>query len=198
MRETYTELEHLAEAHPEAGVRFVPAIEYFDSADENIVLAKENGYIDWPDFRLLRSDEYPANAGGHDAGEQSPIRLGVSYRGWILNSPLYLEWCRRVAERQGVVFIRASVTSMADAVSVFRRESRADEKEQVVRAVINATGRGIDDPDSFPSRGQFIIVSNPCDRTISHHWADGSSTVIVPRPLGGGTVIGGTKEPGNW
>jgi D-amino-acid oxidase len=86
---------------------------------------------------------------------------------------------------------------MDEAVSVFQEKIQESEKSDI-RAVINATGRGFNDPDSFPSRGQFIIVSNQCDKTISHHWADGSSTVIIPRPLGGGTVIGGTKEPNNW
>lgn len=189
MRDTYSELEILAKEYPESGVKIVPAIEYFDSADAKSFLAKENGYIDWPDFRILKSEEYPAH---HDS-----IRLGVTYRSWVLNSPVYLQWCQKQAEEQGVQFVRANVASMDEAVSVFQQKvQRSDGSD--IQAVINATGRGLNDPDSFPSRGQFIIVSNQCDKTISHHWADGSSTVIIPRPLGGGTVIGGTKEPNNW
>jgi D-amino-acid oxidase len=189
MRDTYSELERLAKEHPESGVEIVPAIEYFDSADANSFLAKENGYIDWPDFRILKSEEYPADHGS--------IQLGVTYRSWVLNSPVYLQWCQKQAEEQGVGFVRATVASMDEAVSIFQQQKRGIEGSDI-RAVINATGRGLNDPDAFPSRGQFIIVSNQCDKTISHHWADGSSTVIIPRPLGGGTVIGGTKEPHNW
>ncbi|KAF3384857.1 D-amino-acid oxidase [Penicillium rolfsii] len=189
MRDTYSELEILAKEHPESGVKIVPAIEYFDSADAESFLAKENGYIDWPDFRILKSEEYPPH---HDS-----IRLGVTYRSWVLNSPVYLQWCQKQAEERGVQFVRASIASMDEAVFVFQQKFQESEGSDI-RAVINATGRGLDDPDSFPSRGQFIIVSNQCDETISHHWADGSSTVIIPRPLGGGTVIGGTKEPNNW
>ncbi|KAJ5880662.1 uncharacterized protein N7473_011715 [Penicillium subrubescens] len=189
MRDTYSELEVLAKQHPESGVKIVPAIEYFDSADAKSFLAKENGYIDWPDFRILKSEEYPAH---HDS-----IQLGVTYRSWVLNSPVYLQWCRKQAEEQGVQFVRANVASMDEAVPVFQQRVQECENSDI-RAVINATGRGLNDPDSFPSRGQFIIVSNQCDKTISHHWADDSSTVIIPRPLGGGTVIGGTKEPNNW
>ncbi|OOQ84040.1 FAD dependent oxidoreductase superfamily [Penicillium brasilianum] len=189
MRDTYTELERLAKEYPESGVKIVPAIEYFDSAEADSFLAKENGYIDWPDFRILQSEEYPAD---HES-----IQLGVTYRSWVLNSPVYLQWCRKRAEEQGVGFVRATVASMDEAVSIFQQEKRGNEGSDI-RAVINATGRGLNDPDSFPSRGQFIIVSNQCDKTISHHWADGSSTVVIPRPLGGGTVIGGTKEPNNW
>jgi D-amino-acid oxidase len=189
MRDTYSELEMLAKEHPESGVKIVPAIEYFDSADTNSFLAKENGYIDWPDFRILKSDEYPAHHEG--------IQLGVTYRSWVLNSPVYLQWCRKQAEEKGVEFVRANIRSLDEAVAIFQQKGQGN-RESNIRAVINATGRGFNDPDSFPSRGQFIIVSNQCDKTISHHWADGSSTVIIPRPLGGGTVIGGTKEPNNW
>ncbi|RAO65505.1 uncharacterized protein BHQ10_001517 [Talaromyces amestolkiae] len=183
---TLTMLPH---ENPECGVKFVPAIEYFDSADADSFLAKENGYIDWPDFRILKSEEYPVH--------HEPINLGVTYRSWVLNSPVYLQWCHKQAKEQGAQFIRANVVSMEEAISIFQGQSQGSDADDI-QAVINATGRGLNDPDSFPSRGQFIIVSNQCDKTISHHWADGSSTVIIPRPLGGGTVIGGTKEPNSW
>ncbi|KAF7720047.1 Uncharacterized protein PECH_008081 [Penicillium ucsense] len=212
MRTTYAQFEELATTRPECGVQFVPAIEYFDVADKETFLAKENGYVDWPDFEVLGEEEIPSEQRSGLGGER--ITLGVRYRSWILNSPVYLEWCRRWAVELGVEVIRAGVASLDEAVEVFRKErertvntkeaedgggGRSDVHVDVsVRAVVNATGRGFDDPDAFPSKGQFIIVSNPCAQTISHHWADGSSTVIVPRPLGGGTVIGGTKEPNNW
>lgn len=189
MRDTYSEFERLAKNHPDSGVKFVPAIEFFDSADPKSFLAKENGYIDWPDFRILKPEEYPAH---HES-----VRLGVTYRSWVLNSPVYLQWCRKQAEEQGVKFVRANLVSMDEAISIFEGHSQGSDAGNI-RAVINATGRGLNDPDSFPSRGQFIIVSNQCDKTVSHRWSDGSSTVIIPRPLGGGTVVGGTKEPNNW
>ena len=46
--------------------------------------------------------------------------------------------------------------------------------------------------------GQTVIVANPCDRTITLQHADGNWTFIIPRPLNGGTVIGGTKEANDW
>lgn len=191
MRDTYSEFEILAKESPESGVKIVPAIEYFDSADADSFLAKENGYIDWPDFRILKPEQYPEH---HES-----IQLAVTYRSWVLNSPVYLQWCRKQAEKQGAQFIRANVASMEEAISIFQGQSQgSDTDDTCIQAVINATGRGLNDPASFPSRGQFIIVSNQYDKTVSHHWADGSSTVIIPRPLGGGTVIGGTKEPNSW
>lgn len=50
-----------------------------------------------------------------------------------------------------------------------------------------------------PSRaGQTCLVANPCDATVTRQNADGSWTFCVPRGFEGGTVIGGTKEPGDW
>ena len=111
-------------------------------------------------------------------------------------------------------FIRARLNAIPEAIFIDREnrskyhynkdgvshpdeaEERQEDSEPI--AIINASGLGFNDEKSFPSRGQFIIVSNEYDKTISHHRVDGSSTVIIPRPLGGGTVIGGTKEPNNW
>lgn len=187
MQETYRELDAIAQNHPEAGVAFIPAVEYFDSADPDSFLSKENGYINWPDFSIVDKKQYPPN---HD------IQLAVTYRSWVLNSPVYLLWLQKLAEVLGVVIIRSQLTALEDAVPIFRNAS--DNHVGHISAVIDASGRGFNDPDSYPSRGQFVIVENEFDKTVSHHWADGSSTVVVPRPFGGGTVVGGTKEPGNW
>lgn len=46
--------------------------------------------------------------------------------------------------------------------------------------------------------GQTCLVANPADATVTRQHADGSWTFCVPRGFGGGTVIGGTKEPDNW
>jgi len=46
--------------------------------------------------------------------------------------------------------------------------------------------------------GQTVIVSNPSDCTITQQHADGTWTYIIPRPSHGGTIIGGTKDVGDW
>ncbi|PWY85867.1 FAD dependent oxidoreductase superfamily [Aspergillus sclerotioniger CBS 115572] len=191
MRETYRELQDLAGRHPEAGIEFIPAVEYFDTADPAYFdnkLVGENGYASWPGFRVLSPSELPA--------QYESVKLGVTYTAWVLNSPVYLKWLKGMAEEYSVRFIRAKLAAIEEAVFI-GKESLGGGNHEVV-AVINASGRGLNDLNSFPSRGQFITVSNPCEKTISHHWADGSTTVIIPRPLGGGTIIGGTKEPRNW
>ncbi|KAK4152227.1 amino acid oxidase [Chaetomidium leptoderma] len=68
-----------------------------------------------------------------------------------------------------------------------------------IAAVVNATGTGlVPDPDMTMTRGQTCLVAEECDATVTRQNADGSWTFCVPRGFEGGTVIGGTKEVGNW
>jgi D-amino-acid oxidase len=46
--------------------------------------------------------------------------------------------------------------------------------------------------------GQTCLVRNAVSETITRQNTDGSWSFCIPRPLDGGTIIGGTKEPHNW
>jgi D-amino-acid oxidase len=46
--------------------------------------------------------------------------------------------------------------------------------------------------------GQTCLVRNPISKTVTIQNSDGSWSFAIPRPLEGGTIIGGTKEPHNW
>ncbi|KAF5977389.1 d-amino acid oxidase [Fusarium coicis] len=70
--------------------------------------------------------------------------------------------------------------------------------EASVSVVINCSGMGFGDPKVFPTRGQTCLVRNPISKTITRQNSDGSWSFAIPRPLEGGTIIGGTKEPHNW
>ena len=47
--------------------------------------------------------------------------------------------------------------------------------------------------------GQIVLTNlAAADKTITKQLKDGSWSFIIPRSFNGGTVIGGTKEPGDW
>ena len=46
--------------------------------------------------------------------------------------------------------------------------------------------------------GQTCLVANSCDRTITQQYADGTWSYVIPRPLQGGTIVGGTRQPSDW
>ncbi|KAK5998858.1 D-amino-acid oxidase [Cladobotryum mycophilum] len=183
MRETFQKFLQLSKEDKDAGVEFVPAVEYFDST---LSEGDVEMFASWPGFRIFDPSELPRG---------SSIKAGLTYSAWVLNSPVYLSWLQTQAEKCGAVISRQRLSATQEAVFI-----AAELRSEIAwpSIVINASGMGFNDPDTFPSRGQFILLSNEYDRTISHHASDGHSTVVIPRPLGGGTVIGGTKEPHNW
>ncbi|KAM0279071.1 hypothetical protein ACHAO9_011889 [Fusarium lateritium] len=70
--------------------------------------------------------------------------------------------------------------------------------EDSVSVIINCSGTGFGDAKVFPIRGQTCLVSNQIAKTVTHQNSDGTWSFAIPRPLEGGTIIGGTKEPRNW
>ncbi|EFQ98351.1 FAD dependent oxidoreductase superfamily protein [Nannizzia gypsea CBS 118893] len=66
-----------------------------------------------------------------------------------------------------------------------------------VSLVVNCSGMGFGDPKSFIIRGQTCLISKTAAKTVTQQNADGTWTFLVPRPLNGGTVVGGTKEVGD-
>lgn len=186
--ETTTFFREVSQSGRDASIEFIEAREYFDDpASSYTDLKPEQKYSSVDGLKVLPQSELPEGA-----------KWGVRYEGWVLNSPVYLLWLRKQLEQEDVKFIRGKVhKDIADeAVNLIRSELNQPDLSFV--AFVNATGTGINDPASHISRGQFLRISNTYDKTISHHYADGSSTVIVPRPNGGGTLIGGSKEPGNY
>ncbi|KAG4258029.1 hypothetical protein FPRO03_02984 [Fusarium proliferatum] len=68
-----------------------------------------------------------------------------------------------------------------------------------VKLVVNASGMGFGDKKCFPIRGQTVLTNlTAADKTITTQKKDGTWSFIIPRSFNGGTVIGGTKEVGNW
>ncbi|TQW01009.1 hypothetical protein V2A60_002027 [Cordyceps javanica] len=187
MRESYEELKRVAEDpdQKDAGVAFVPAMEYFDTTPTEEELAM---FAAWPQYRLLKPEELPRG------GLAGSIKAGLTYSAWVIDSPAYLGWLRRQAELSGAVFVRARLGAAQEAAFLAHQHRS---HLSLPRVVVNASGVGFNDASCFPSRGQFMLISNSYHSTVSHHSADGHSTVIIPRPLGG-AVIGGTKEPHNW
>lgn len=188
MLESYDEFRRLANDNglKEAAVEFVPALEYFEKSLSESDLEM---FSKWPGYRLLNADELPSG------GKASAIKAGLTYDAWVVNSPVYLKWLQRQAEDCGAIFVKARLSAPQEAAFI-AEATRPNARRPTV--IVNASGMGFGDPTCFPSRGQFILVSNSYGRTVNHHSSDGNSTVIIPRPLGGGSVIGGTKEPNNW
>jgi D-amino-acid oxidase len=185
-RETYDFFQQTAQQHPDCGIRFCPGFEYFERPAHTYTdLKPEQQYCTWPGFRVLQRDELPLAA-----------QWGVTYDAWVIDSPRYLAWLQAQLGQDTAIIRSGELQGPEEAVRFVREQSTADGSGLV--AVINASGTGLSDSTSFISRGQFLHISNPYHSTVTYHYADGSSTVVVPRFGDGGTLIGGSKEPHDY
>lgn len=78
-----------------------------------------------------------------------------------------------------------------------------------VAAVFNCTGLGsyylggVEDKSMYPTRGQTVLVEQPI-RPLERMYfrsprrVDNNTTYVFQRPLGGGVVLGGCRQDGNW
>lgn len=104
--------------------------------------------------------------------------------------------------KNGVVFKRAILKHIADAASPGVHHSG-----QAADLILNCTGLashklgGVEDKLMYPARGQIVLVRNEADKMYSISGTDdGSEEVmyIMTRAAGGGTVLGGCYQKGNW
>ncbi|CAL5870871.1 uncharacterized protein PFLUO_LOCUS5112 [Penicillium psychrofluorescens] len=178
-RRTYEYLRQIAAAEPGAGIRFVqgvehleaPPPEYLDEQSVRIV------YSHLDEFRVLSPTELPRG-----------VKWGVHYGTYVINSPVYCAHMLRKFILKGGRAMRGTLTDPREAFSLATN----------VKTVVNCSGMGFADPSSFIIRGQTCLVRNPVSATITRQNSDGSWSFCIPRPLDGGTIIGGTKQPHEW
>jgi glycine/D-amino acid oxidase-like deaminating enzyme len=183
-RVTLKRFEKLAALEPESSVKFMEGVDLLEEKGLYDVAAK-GYYEDIAQLRELTKDELP---GG--------VEAGFSYRTWVLNAPLFIQFLQRKLEfEHGVVFQRRTVNSL--------KELHVDHPGAII---VNCSGRGVLyngglDPETFPIRGQTLLVKPPASfkqtNTVTHQAKDGKWTFYIPRPLNGGVILGGTKQIGD-
>ncbi|CAK7271954.1 hypothetical protein SEPCBS57363_004887 [Sporothrix epigloea] len=188
---TYRHMQAYQAKFPEAGITFMPGIEYLEkpgpeytrlqdmAAQEQLGLHEADLNLG---FRILdsKTDGFPDG-----------VTWGCMYRTWCVNPMVYCQFLLR--------------RFVAAGGRIAKRDLRAPQ-ELLVKGpgaefalVVNCSGYGFgDDPNMFITRGQTCLVRNKCDASVTRQNADGSWTFSVPRNFDGGTIIGGTKEPDDW
>jgi D-amino-acid oxidase len=99
-----------------------------------------------------------------------------------------------------VVFKRAIFKHISEAADF-------DHQGQKATLVVNCTGLsasklgGVEDKTVIPSRGQIVLVRNDPGAMFEISGtddADDEVTYIMMRAAGGGTILGGSYQKGNW
>ncbi|KAI1806627.1 FAD dependent oxidoreductase [Daldinia bambusicola] len=201
-RRTWPEIKRLATEVPEAGIHLLKSRVY--RREKDVEKLRKGGYKfdglfaenPWyktlfDDFRELPRDELlPGMASGCEFGSA------------CINVMVYLPWLLGQCRANGVVFRRAALKHISEAAAL---SHRADGGKADV--VVNATGLsaaklgGVLDKDVVPVRGQIVVVRNEAPYMATSSGtddADDELCYIMMRAAGGGTVLGGTYQKGNW
>lgn len=141
------------------------------------------------DYRELKPEELIA---GHESG--------CEYTGVCINVAIYLPWLVGQCLKNGVVVKRAVLSDISDAKAMSHTGRPAT-------IIVNATGLGshklggVADAALTPARGQTVLVRNEATPMLaSSGCEDGPTEIlyIMQRAAGGGTILGGTYDLGNW
>ncbi|KAF5676128.1 d-amino acid oxidase [Fusarium heterosporum] len=181
LKGTVAELEKHRQSEPGVGIRRLPGIEYLEDPPAEYVKQDAQSFSDetgLPGYRQYEAHELP-----------NGVKLGFEYETYCINAPLYCANLLRKFIVQGGTTLQRDLKSEWEAYAL-----RPD-----VKLVVNASGMGFGDDKCFPIRGQTILTNlTSADRTITTQKKDGTWSFIIPRSFDGGTVLGGTKEIGNW
>lgn len=177
-------MKRIARETPEAGVEVLPGIEYLeDPPPENLGLKTGDIYAGiGDDFVVLKQGELPET-----------VRWGCKYMTYSINVPMYCSWLLEKFQSGGGKCIRQRLSCAQQAFEVFQEHAL-----KKVSLVVNCSGRNFDlDSKMDIIRGQTVLVEQEYTATVTRQAKDGSWSFLIPRPRGGGTIVGGTKEVGD-
>ncbi|KAL5320608.1 hypothetical protein ACEPPN_011418 [Leptodophora sp. 'Broadleaf-Isolate-01'] len=197
-RNSWPELKRLAEEVPEAGIHFQECINYHRNKDDNTPsgkwskeLAKEDSWFNTvaPNFRVLPASELPKT-----------VDSGTAFTSVCINTMVYLPYLVGQCARNGCTLKRANLKHISDAAELHHSGKKVD-------VIVNCTGLlasklgGVMDKKIVPARGQVVVVRNDPGFMMGISGTDDAEdelSYMMTRAAGGGTVLGGTYQLGNW
>ncbi|KAI1770727.1 FAD dependent oxidoreductase [Hypoxylon cercidicola] len=199
-RRTWPEVKRLAVEVPEAGIHLQKSRVY--RREKDLEQLRKGGYNfdglfqekPWyeslfDDFRELSKDELPEG-----------MASGCEFGSVCINVMLYMPWLVGQCRANGVVFRRGNLKHISEAATLSHTGGKVD-------VIVNTTGLmasrlgGVMDHKVVPVRGQVVVVRNESPYMVTKSGTDdgdGEVCYVMTRAVGGGTVLGGTYQKGNW
>lgn len=144
-------------------------------------------------FRELPASELPPG-----------VHAGATYDAVTIDTGVYLPFLLTRARSLGAVLIEAALPTtngLAGALSTARHLLPAFSVSTPVDAFVNASGilakDLVPDADVHPIRGQTVLVRGLPD-ALTTCWRPDGLSYVIPRATSGTTVLGGTKQVGDW
>ncbi|CAO2657814.1 Nn.00g070740.m01.CDS01 [Neocucurbitaria sp. VM-36] len=161
--------------------------------EETGILTEETGKV-WYDqlvggLRELSKEELPKDA---VFGLEFPSTFRI-------NTQVYLQWLQSQALAKGIQLVRRHYPSVSALLS----------DHPSTTLLINCTGLGsyhlndILDKNLYPTRGQTVLVAEPKTPINRMYFRspkriDPTTTYVFPRTLGGGVILGGSRQDNDW
>ncbi|CAL5873097.1 uncharacterized protein PFLUO_LOCUS7366 [Penicillium psychrofluorescens] len=129
--------------------------------------------------------------------------IGSATADWFSELLSSAPWFKDVVPNclgNGVTFKRATFNHISETSAGIHPSGTVD-------LVVNCTGLmasrlgGVEDKLVVPARGQIVIVRNESDRMVNvsgTDHGDEEACYVMTRAAGGGTVLGGSYQKGNW
>lgn len=161
------------------------------------------------DYRELSTTQEPVLSLNKNHPAHAPkIRHAATSRAFSINAPQYLLYLQERARTAGVVIFQSKLPTdggLKKALATAEGISNALGRGKV-DCFVNSTALGAmklcDDQNMYPIRGQTILVKGEAVATRTRYHGkninDGSISYCIVRPGSGTTILGGTKEKGNW
>ncbi|KAK6464084.1 hypothetical protein DFJ63DRAFT_333676 [Scheffersomyces coipomensis] len=178
---TYQNIETLKSKLGEnSGIGSVPSTEYLDKIPADAYVEKLKSFLH--DFELVTPPSYLTTA-----------KVGVRYRAFVFNAPLLIANILAYVKSLGVTVERRKLSHVNEAF------------KEGATTVFNCSGTGsmelggVQDPKSFPTRGQVVVVRAPHIKECMSLWDD-ASTYIIKRPdsINDEVILGGFYQPENF
>ena len=156
------------------------------------------------DFRQLNNALEPVATINQNTPKTAPqITWAAACRAPSINVPQYLLHLQEKARSLGVKVIKARLpvdAGFEKALSAAEGIAKANNRP-APECFLNSTGLGAarlcGDQAMYPIRGQTVLVKGEAEATRTRT-GDGYTAYCIPRPGSGMTILGGTKEQGNW
>lgn len=191
-------MKELARSRPESGVQIVPAAEYLESPPpENVALKTGDVYASVDDSFCVFSDAQLAVL--NSKSDNGTVKWTCEYETYVVNVHVYCQYLLQQFSERGGITIQRNLSSLAD-ISTVLSNTQSPSQSQNSLLIVNCSGIGLPetpDQDMKVIRGQTVLVRQNFDRTLTRQCADGTWSFLIPRPLSGGTIVGGTKQIGD-
>ncbi|PIA94504.1 D-amino-acid oxidase [Cercospora beticola] len=209
--QTFKEWNSLLEAEakdpnlPKSGIKMQDSIHYWDGPIAEDLWWKEHveGYRE-----LEKEDEWMREVNDGRPKNAPEVKFAAFSRAHSLDAPGHLVYLQERARRAGALIFQSKLPvdgGLKKALEAAEGISKAIGRGSV-DVFVNCTGLGAKklcgDEALFPIRGQTVLVKGEAKATRTRYHSGvtgkGDTSYCIPRPGTGTTILGGTKEVGNW